>query len=109
MRRPSPSLPIPSSVARYGVDPRDPLGREDLARAEGRRMEGVSQEDLGRDAEAIEQLMESVLAVEKKEKEKTKVGPFCCCSCVRIFAARCCCLVCRVLCSGACWWCLMIK
>lgn len=63
-------------MVRYGVDPRDPLGREDLARAEGRRMEGVSQEDLGRDAEAIEQLMESVLAVEKEEKEKTKVDPF---------------------------------
>lgn len=37
-------------------------------------MEGVSQEDLARDAAAIEQLMESVLLKEKQETEKAKVG-----------------------------------
>ncbi|CAB1101295.1 unnamed protein product [Ectocarpus sp. CCAP 1310/34] len=57
---------------RYGADPRDPPTREALARAEGRRVEGVSQEDLARDAAAIEQLMEAVLLKEKQETEKAK-------------------------------------
>ncbi|CAM9239149.1 unnamed protein product [Pylaiella littoralis] len=60
-------------VGRYGADPRDPLTREALARAEGRAIEGVSQVDLARDAEAIEQLMEIVLQKEKEDKEKSKV------------------------------------
>lgn len=45
-------------------------------------MEGVSQEDLARDAAAIEQLMETVLMKEKQETEKAKVGrgvPTACC------------------------------
>ncbi|CAN0011836.1 unnamed protein product, partial [Ectocarpus sp. 6 AP-2014] len=37
-----------------------------------RRVEGVSQEDLARDAAAIEQLMEAVLTKEKQETEKAK-------------------------------------
>ena len=37
-------------------------------------MEGVSKEDIARDAEAIGQLMEAVLTQEKDEKEKAKVG-----------------------------------
>lgn len=61
-------------LVRYGADPRDPLTREALARAEGRAIEGVSQVDLARDAEAIEQLMEIVLQKEKEDKEKSKVG-----------------------------------
>ena len=37
-------------------------------------MEGVSKEDIARDAEAIGQLMEAVLTQEKEKKEKAKVS-----------------------------------
>lgn len=63
---------LSSSVDRYGADPRDPPTREALARNEGRSLEGVSREDVARDAEAIEQLMEIVLQKEKDETEKIK-------------------------------------
>ena len=36
-------------------------------------MEGVSKEDIKRDAEAIGQLMEAVLSKEKQEKEQARV------------------------------------
>lgn len=52
------------------MDPRDPPTREALARTEGRSLEGVSREDVARDAAAIEQLMEIVLQKEKDETEK---------------------------------------
>lgn len=52
------------------MDPRDPPTREALAQSEDRPVEGVSQENLARDAEAIGLLMERVLTAEKKEKEK---------------------------------------
>eukprot|EP00903_Cladosiphon_okamuranus_P012128 g11379.t1 len=58
-------------VERYGADPRDPPTREALARNEGRSVEGVSREDVARDAEAIEQLIEIVLLKEKDDTEKT--------------------------------------
>ncbi|CAM9509222.1 unnamed protein product, partial [Laminaria digitata] len=60
--------------ARYRADPRDPPTREALANAEGRTVEGVSKEDIKRDAEAIGQLMEAVLTQEKEEKEKAKAA-----------------------------------
>eukprot|EP00904_Undaria_pinnatifida_P012334 jgi/Undpi1/8230/HiC_scaffold_25.g10700.m1 len=59
--------------ARYKADPRDPPTREALANAEGRAVEGVSKEDIKRDAEAIGQLMEAVLSKEKQEKEQARV------------------------------------
>ena len=55
---------------RYGADPRDPPTREALARTEGRSLEGVSREDIARDAEAIEQLMEIVLQKERRDTDK---------------------------------------
>lgn len=61
-----------TSVDRYGADPRDPPTREALARNEGRSLEGVAQDDVARDAEAIEQLMEIVLQKEKDDTEKAK-------------------------------------
>lgn len=60
-------------AGRYGADPRDPPTREALARAEGRSLEGVSQEDVARDAKAIEQLMEIILRKEKEETAAAKV------------------------------------
>lgn len=54
-------------IRRYGADPRDPPTRAALALAEGRDVEGISQEDVARDAEAIGRLMEAVLSVEKQQ------------------------------------------
>lgn len=62
------------TIYRYRADPRDPPTRQALANAEGRTVEGVSKEDIARDAEAIGQLMEVVLTQEKDDKEKVKVG-----------------------------------
>lgn len=65
---------FPFAYVRYGADPRNPPTREALARMEGRSLEGVSQEDVARDAEAIEQLMEITLRQEKDETKKAQVG-----------------------------------
>lgn len=61
-------LRLITSLVRYGADPRDPPTREALAKAEGRELEPLSEEELAIDADAIGCLMETVLSDEKRAK-----------------------------------------